>query len=263
MRNKLLIPIFIVILISLACGPTPATPTPVPPTPVPTQPPPPTPEPTKAPTATRVPTPEQPVQEELPPTEEIPQQPEAPAYYTEEFDVAGAPNWLYYVISGSIGDNDIYTDNGKLVFSLGDRDAWANFLYDPWIYEDVQISTLVTNRGTNNYFYGLVTRYTDTDGFYMFLVNPGGMYGIWRYDALTDTYAQIRTGGSNSVRQGKDRNEITAITVGDRLELIINGRSIWTANDKNLREGQVGLTMIGLGTTPLIAEFDYVDISKP
>jgi hypothetical protein len=255
--RKLLIPFAVLILISLACG------TPDEPTPVPTVPPPPTevPAPTLAPPPTAAPLPTiAPLPTQPPAPTEAPVA-EAPAYLVEEFDVDGAPNWLFYMLDGETDDVDVYTEDGQIVFEMLAEYAATVFLYDPYTYKDSYLETTVENRGTNDYYFGLVSRYSD-DGYYLFLVNPSGFYGIWKWTP-SEGYNMLRTGASASVNTGKDTNLIAAETKGPKLTLWVNGKELWDLEDKELKEGQVGIVVVGFEDLPITAEFNYVVIDEP
>jgi S1-C subfamily serine protease len=192
---------------------------------------------------------------------------EALAWFTEEFDIAAAPGWTYKVFlnNGKAEDVNVYTNGGKIAFEGKNTKPYrmAILFYDAFYYKDVVLDTTARNKGTNNYYYGLVTRYKDGVGFYLFLVNPGGYYGIWRYDWASDTFAMLRTGASTSVKPGKQDNQLTAVTKGTTLSLYVNGDFVYAVDDNTLDEGKIGIGIYVLEWFPVTAEFDYVTIAQP
>ena len=262
MRNlKILVPLVLLLILTLACSfsssnnaPTQAPvveqPTQAPlPTQAPTDPPPP---PTQAPLPTDPPA----------PTEEAAQG--ADPFRVEEFE-GDLSWWSWFITSGREDLTDIYEDRGRIVFELTGEDIYAYLMYEEYIYEDVMVSTLVENRGKNTNSVSLICRYDPDYGWYEFNIGSDGLYNILRFDGTVDDgeYAFIANGGSNQIRTGKEFNEYTIACEGDRLTLWINGKETNSVKDRTLREGMIGIGVSSYYVTPIIAEFDYVNISQP
>jgi len=189
---------------------------------------------------------------------------EPPAYPFEEFDADYLENWSWFITNGDENQFGLYTDNGKLVFDLSGPNLYTYMVYDPWIYESVQIDALAENRGKNTNNVGLICHVSDY-GWYEFSISNGGEWWIWAYDAPTDQYDMLASGGSMAVRMGKDINQYTAICDSNTLVLFINGDHTHTLTDKQyaFREGQIGIGVSSFDVLPIIIEFDWIDINQP
>jgi len=261
MRSKIIIPIFVLLVLSLACNFSGGndTPTEVPPTAVPVEP-------------TNPPQPTTPPPTEVPPTAEVVQPTEVPPteesvamnepFRTEEFD-GDLSYWYWFTTYGDENKLDIYEDRGKVVFELTGEDIYAYLMYDEYYYDDVMISTLVENRGKNSNSVSLVCRYDESLGWYEFNIGSDGLYNILRYDVSQEEYIFIANGGSNQIKTGQEYNEYTVSCAGDYLTLWINGKETNSVRDRTLREGLIGISASSYSVTPIIVEFEYVDISLP
>ena len=257
MKSRLLVPFFVlaglILLVGLACG-TVTTPT--------AQPPPPQIQPTQPPPIQIQPT-------QPPPTEALTEAPteapgEAPAYFTEEFDGL-VPDWTYFLMSGDEEKMTLESGNGILLFDLRGEDLWVYLLYDPYIYTDVRIDARVENRGYNNNNVSLICRYDEKYGWYEFNIANNGLFWIYAYDAITDNYTELYNGGSTAIRSGKEVNEYTAVCLGNKLALYINGVEAETITEKRFvfRDGQAGIGTSSFDVLPIIVEWDWVTISEP
>ena len=199
-----------------------------------------------------------------PPTAE-PTQEEAPAFFTEQFDVTGAPNWSYFLQNGNENQMNLSTENGKLIFDLQGANLWVYVTYEPWLYTDVQIEAQATNLGLNNNNVSLICRYTPERGWYEFNIANNGLYSILVYDQVNQRYETLFNGGSNAIKQGRDTNVYTAACEGNTLSLWINGQAVRQVEDKrfNLTEGQVGISVSSFDVTPILVQIEYFDIREP
>jgi hypothetical protein len=196
------------------------------------------------------------------PTEEVVLQNES--FRLEEFenDING---WSWFITSGSEDKTQIYRDRGRVVFELVDKDIYAYLMYDEYTYNDVKISTLVENRGKTPTSVSLICRYEISSGWYEFNIGSDGLFTILRYDGtLADgEYVFLVSGGSNQIRTGREVNEYAVSCEGETLTLWINDIKTKTINDSTLTEGKIGISASSYNVTPIIVEFDSVDISLP
>ncbi len=216
-------------------------------------------EPVIMPSAT---TASEPTNTTAPPTEEVEEEP--PAYFTEEFDNS-IDSWSYFLMNGEENDMDLYTDDGYLVFDLQGENQWVYVIYDEYSYPEVRIDALAENRGKNTNNVSLICNYTDRFGWYEFNISNGGMYNIYAYSEVDESYFILDSGGSTHVNMGKDKNTYTAICRGNQLELYINGYEEASLIDKqyNLTEGQVGISVSSFNVLPILVEIDFFSISLP
>jgi hypothetical protein len=139
---------------------------------------------------------------------------------------------------------------------------WAYLLYDSYTYTDVRIDFTAENLGSNNNNVSLICRDNER-GWYEFNVANNGLYWIYRYTVSDDTFHELYSGGVSNLRTGKDTNDYTAICEGDELTLGVNGTEVRTVSDSTFDEGQVGVGISSFEFTPVLVEFDYVQISEP
>lgn len=185
-------------------------------------------------------------------------------FYTEEFDQV-PNNWSYFLMEGSDKNMDVFVENGSLVFDLRGEYQWVYYLYEDYIYEDVYIEAVAESRGMNNNNVSLICRYTPDEGWYEFNISNNGLYYIYAYSALNESYNTLFNGGSTAVNMGKSVNVYSAICEGNELTLFINGKQERTIVDNTykFREGQVGVSVSSFKTLPILVEFDYVYIDQP
>lgn len=277
--------VLFMMIIGLACGAPASTPTAVPPTPepptattVPTNTPEPTAvpptdvPPTDVPAPTDVPPTDVPAPTDAPPPTDVPVE-EPPAYYIEEFD--GSANsyypdqYLYFVTNGPDQvDEDVYTDNGKLVFEIDTKDTYIYLYYNYWLYEDVRIGLEADNLGANSQSVSLFCRYDPDRGWIEFNIAGDGTYNILAYDALSgDGYTLLFNGGSTAINIGKKVNTYVAECIGDEITLYANDQLVKTMTIPNayqfIREGTVGFSVSSFNSLPVVVEMEWFGIEQP
>lgn len=272
-----------IFVVGLACGASTGDPTAVPPTAVPPTAVPPTDvPPTDVPTATAVPPTETPVPTEVPPTDvpatEVPPPTdipiaEAPAYYFEEFDGSASSfypsDYYYFIMNGPDEmDEDVYSDNGKLVFEIDTEDTYIYLYYGPWIYTDVRIGLEADNLGANSQSISLFCRYDDTRGWIEFNIAGDGTYNILAFDELGGTgYNLLYNGGSTAIKIGKQTNTYVAECIGDEIALYVNDVEVKTMTIPNayrfIDEGYVGFSVSSFNNVPVVVEMEWFGIEEP
>ena len=203
---------------------------------------------------------EEPVEEQV--EEQVSEPPAGSPYYTEEFDSDQLPTWFPQITNGDINQVEIFTKNGKLVFSIGGTDTYMYLINEAYNYSDVRLDIEVENRGSNTNNVGLICRFNE-DGWYEYVINSNGMYELWSFTPDIG-YDMIHQGGSKHIRVGKAINQYTVICNGDRLTLFINGVDTHTQTDRTLRdEGLVGVAVSSTYAIPVEVEFEYFTVSQP
>jgi S1-C subfamily serine protease len=176
-------------------------------------------------------------------------------------------DWWTYFLFGNDDYTDIYFEDDRLKFELTDPnyDIYAYMTYDEYIYEDVYISAIAENRGKNSNNVSLICRYDDSLGWYEANIGSDGMYTIFRFDGDLDTgdYTALASGGSNSIRQGKDYNEYTMSCKGNTITVWINGVQTNSIRDNSFKEGLIGVGVSSFGIVPIDVEFESVEIGQP
>ncbi len=188
----------------------------------------------------------------------------AEAYFTDEFE-NGLDNYSYFTMgSGGEDGMDLYTQNGKLIFDLNGEYLWPYLMYDPYTYTDVAIQFEAENLGNNNNNVSLICRYDPDRGWYEFNVANNGLYWILYYDAVVaKDYKTLFDGGSQSINMGRATNTYAAVCQGDSLSLYINGHLERTVHNKDLKEGQVGVSVSSFDSYPVRVDIDWLKISQP
>ncbi len=209
----------------------------------------------------------------IPPTESPPTPipPPPSPFFKEEFlaDVLG--DWTNFIKKDDPKSSDSKAkyaiENGKLVFTIEDNYLYSYLVYDKQSYKDVRLEVSADNRGKNNNNVSLICRYSD-DGWYEFNIANNGMYNIYAYDSkgiVHKGYNQIKSGGSNAIRMGRDTNVYVAVCSGKILTLYINGVETASVTDNKFvfPDGKVGISVSSFNVYPIIVEFEYFDIQEP
>jgi hypothetical protein len=183
-------------------------------------------------------------------------------YYATDFD-ALLSDWVYFLMSGNEDGFSATIDNSKLHFELPKKNTWVYFYLDPLDVSNVRLDTKVENLGKNTNNVSLFCRYSEDRGWYEFNVANNGEYNIYFYDAVTQQYLVLFSGGSREINMGKGTNEYTIICNGNSLTLGINGVEVRTVKDNRLNSGKVGLSVSSFDITPIVVEYDYFVASVP
>lgn len=198
---------------------------------------------------------------------------EAPAYYLEEFDGSSLSfypsNYFYFIQSGPDEvSEDVYVENGKLVFKIDTRDTYIYIYYNPWLYEDARIGMEADNRGANSQSVSLFCRYDPDQGWIEFNIAGDGTYNILAYDALGGSdYNLLFNGSSTAINIGKKVNTYVAECIGDEIALYINDVEVKTMGIPNayqfIREGTVGFSVSSFNSIPVLVEIEWFGIEAP
>lgn len=107
----------------------------------------------------------------------------------------------------------------------------------------IQVDTLQNSEELNN-GYGVICRAgTENDGSgYYFRISGDGYYNISRSDG-EEIVQLVEWEESNTVKQGQNRNQITAVCVGEYLALYVNDELVAETTDDLLSSGYAGLSV--------------------
>lgn len=182
-------------------------------------------------------------------------------YRIEEFD--GDISWWTYFYFGEDGARfDVYQDYQRMIFEINDRDTYVYLTYDEYYYQDVQIRALIENRGVNSMDISLICRYDENRGWYEYNIGSDGLYTAYLYD-VNSGYKKLGDGGSTRIKTGKEYNEYTMRCKGNTMSLWINGYETSSIRNNDLKEGLIGVGVSSYNVTPVIVEFEYIDITSP
>jgi hypothetical protein len=288
--KRLIYPILILILVSLACGPIPAAT--VVPTKVPVKPSPTSGKqlPTKVvlkPTATEAPVEPTATQEPviLPTDTET-----APVtnYYTDEFD-NGIGDWMQFVVAGN--PNLSYYENTPthLKFVVPSNETYAYAENIKYTYDDVFVqANFTTTESSSANGISIFCRKSDKGWYELRISTMGGQAGFiqaYRYDpklkaAGNNPYIDLLTPayGQNAlpvaeIMAGFKTNTIGLQCSNKNLSFFANGKPMMSlrtkkaifVSDDTLKEGTTGIGVeSGSATTvPVVIEFDWVSTSAP
>ncbi len=182
-------------------------------------------------------------------------------YYTTEFE--DMSDWQYELMKGNESGFRQEARNGKFRVDILEPDTWVYFFNTNFIYQDVQLDTLVENLGQNTNYTGLFCRYSK-DGWYEANILNTGEWYIFASDG--NRLSLMFSGASRIINTGKKTNSYTFICKGDELTLGINGVEIKTISTNlspymPLREGEVGFFVASTTVFPLRVEFDWFTAS--
>jgi hypothetical protein len=191
--------------------------------------------------------------------------PPPPQFFTNEWE-DNTNNWRWFSTSGNDNLWDVYNEAGVLVFSLLGKDTNAYFIYKPWDYEKVQISTRIEVRSKTKSSTVIICNYSEAVGWYEFNIGTDGIWDVRLHDTLGKTgYLLLINGGSLAIQTGEGINEYTATCDGNNLRLSINGTEVLDFTDQIMKykQGKIGLGVISFSEVPILIESDWVKISQP
>ena len=117
--------------------------------------------------------------------------------------------------------------------------------------------------GTNRNNITLVCRASE-QGWYEFTITSGGLYNIMRFDADTNWYTMLASGGSAAIQLQDRPNKLQAVCQRDSLTMIVNDQTLATAHDSRLTHGSgFGLSVSTFDIGNVKVEFDYFTVTLP
>ena len=182
-------------------------------------------------------------------------------YYYTEFDDDLA-DWTYFLMSGKEDNFTLEAENSRLHFDIQGSDTYVYVVNNALEVADVRIDTSTENLGRNANNISLMCRYSDR-GWYEFNIASNGEYSILKYDANTQSYRALWTGGSTLINMGQEVNEYTAVCQGDSLSLYINGGFVKTIKDNSIKSGLAGVSVSSFNVTTIVVDFDAFAMSVP
>jgi hypothetical protein len=190
---------------------------------------------------------------------------QVPKFFLEEWQ--GDTNaWKWFSTHGNDNLWDVYNEAGVLVFYLTGEEIYSYFIYRPWDYERVQVTTQIENRSPTKNTTSIVCNYSETIGWYEFNIGTNGLWEVRAHDTLGRTgYVSLLSGGSKTIKTGEAINEFSATCLGNHLTLTINGTQVldFTDNYMKYTKGKVGLGVISFDELPILIESTWVKISEP
>ena len=195
----------------------------------------------------------------------IPSPTPPPKFFTDEWD-GNTYNWKWFSTSGNDNFWDVYNEAGFLVFSLLGKDTNAYFVYTPWDYDNVKISTQIEVRSNRKSSTVIICNYSERNGWYEFDIGTDGLWEVRLHDTQGKTgYLSLISGGSLAIQTGQGVNECTATCNGNHLYLAINGSEVLDFTDGIMKfgRGKIGLGVISYSQVPVLVESAWVKINQP
>lgn len=110
-------------------------------------------------------------------------------------------------------------------------------------FEDVNIQ-VETHKltGSNDSYLGIVCRYQDNENYYRFFVTPDGYTGIVKVvNGLSSTLPGGKMSYNHDVLQDDGENLLQVSCLGSQLKLMVNNKLAVSADDDQLKKGDVGI----------------------
>ena len=194
-----------------------------------------------------------------------PTPPPIPRYFTEEWN-GDTAHWFWFTTLNNDNFVDIYPEVGVLEISLTGKNVSSYFIYQPWGYDQVKVTTQIENRTLTKSTTVIVCDYTDDLGWYEFDIDSDGVWQIRLHDTLGKTgYLSLQNGGSRAIHTGEAINEYSISCIGNQLSLIVNGTLVVEYTDKILKfkQGKIGIGAISYTEIPILIESDWLTVEKP
>jgi hypothetical protein len=189
-----------------------------------------------------------------------------PRFFIDEFDAPPA-GWDI-LQAGSEGTPTIRNENSHLILQMDAPYNWVYAVYGAHDYGDIRVDTLFTNQAGSPASIGLVCRYSETEGWLEYNVSTDGtyslLYGTWLASGIAD-YFPIIDGSSNLIQPSGAAQEIGMLCSGTTVSLLVNQTVVRNVDVSRyeLTNGKVGITASSFENTPVIAAFNWVNVSEP
>ena len=194
-------------------------------------------------------------------------------FYTEEFDVFPS-NWIHFITRGDQNNLNLRPENGKMVFEITGANTLVYLIDGSFSYANVQVETVVLNRGVNDIKVGFICRYSNI-GWYEVQIANTGLFEIYAMDKIGATnrgFHKIYNGGSQQVNPGVDTNVYKLVcknpvekNKGPFIAFYVNGRKTqeYTDNQYKFPEGSIGISVSSFDLLPVNVQFESLEISQP
>jgi hypothetical protein len=136
-------------------------------------------------------------------------------------------------------------------------DYTTAFLFnDDFWTSNVYVETYETKvGGPNRMNVSVICRASDV-GWYEFSITSGGYWQIWKY--YNENYTRLKEGTSKFIKVQSDPNILQASCVGTNLTFWVNENKVGETTDRDLTEGQVGVSVSTFDLKGAKVEFEYL-----
>ncbi len=164
-------------------------------------------------------------------------------------------NWY----TGRTGEYDYSVQNGVYRMEAFGGSEWSLFK-DVGLYtwDNFSFEAVLTKRsGVNNYAYGLLWGYQDTDNKYVYGISGDGHFMYGKFDGGTWKLIKEWTKTDN-VNQNDARNVLRIARVGSTLKLYINDAEVYSGPWETPKASKVGF----LFRNPMVVEVDRITVQR-
>ena len=188
-----------------------------------------------------------------------------PMYFKEDW-MGDTSQWVPFSTIGNDNLWDVYNEAGVLVYSMTGKNITSYFIYRPWDYEQVKVTTQINNRTETKSTTVIVCDYSESLGWYEFDIGSDGLWQMRAHDTEGHTgYLDLQNGGSQAINFGPAVNEYSVSCIGNQLLLTINGTKAaeFTEDILKFSKGKIGLGVISYTQIPILIESNWIEISQP
>lgn len=218
---------------------------------------------------TNTPEPPPPTNTPVPVLPQLDAYPEGTTIYFTDFNSAGdiEPGWSHFGLPSTLR-YDVSMNDGYIRVEVPDQYSSVYLFYDELFFgrenADVYVEARFQNKATHNINNISVVCRANDQGWYEFSLLSGGLWYIWKYDAIKESYKLIKDGGIPNLNYdaphtigGECRaNYLTFYFDGVRLKNA-------TITDSQYVEGKAGIAVYADDWEDVIVEFDYFAIAVP
>ena len=163
--------------------------------------------------------------------------------------------WTTFVF-GDDSNYQITQKPGRVYMEVNTPNTTTFLFNDNYWAADVYVETTETKvGGPNRMNVSVICRATD-QGWYEFSITSGGYWQIWKY--YNETYTRLKEGTSKFIKVQSDPNILQASCVGTNLTFWVNENKVGETTDRDLTEGQVGVSVSTFDLKGAKVEFEYL-----
>ena len=175
---------------------------------------------------------------------------------TDEFDGdITQGGWTSFVI-GDDSNYAVQQKPGRVYMEINTKYTTAFLFNDDFWTSNVYVETFETKVGGPNRMNVSVICRASEAGWYEFSITSGGYWQIWKY--YGETYKLLKEGGSQYIKVQSDPNLLQASCVGETLTFWVNEQRVGETTDRDLTEGQVGVSVSTFDLKGAEVEFEYL-----
>jgi len=187
-----------------------------------------------------------------------------PLFFTDDFN-SDLGAWVSFQTGGAKSPT-VKLENDFLRIDFPSPNTWYYAIHNAHAYPNVFVSAKFS--GTPSGSLGVICDYSESTGWYEFNLASDGTYNVlfgqWLAQGIAQ-YTPIATDKTEYLRAEKLDYEIGLTCQGNTLLLHINEKLFRKLNVTRfgLAKGRIGITASSFEEVPMIATFDWVEVSEP